>query len=189
MNSFELNKIMGAILGTCLMLVALNITAGAVFTPAKPAKPGYAIAVPEKPKGDQKGAPAQQDPPVEQVLAKADVARGQQAAQKCLTCHTFDKGGRPLVGPNLWGVIGRPKASVTGFNYTPGMKKMSGNWTVQDLYEFLANPRAMAQGTAMTLNVSRATERADIIAYLNSQSDNPQPLPKAAEAPGAPKAQ
>ena len=76
MDSFELNKIMGAILGTCLGLLSLNIAANAIFSPGKPAKPGYEIAVPETPAGGQPAAPAQQDPPVAELLANADVARG-----------------------------------------------------------------------------------------------------------------
>src|SRR5882757_5239062 len=60
MDSFELNKILGAILGTCLGVLTINIAAGAIFTPAKPAKPGYEIAVPEK--KDGAGAkPAEQE--------------------------------------------------------------------------------------------------------------------------------
>jgi cytochrome c len=184
MDSFELNKILGAVLGTCLFLVALNITAGAIFTPARPAKPGYEIVVPEHPEGGTgpAAAPAQ-DPPVETLLAKADVSRGEKSAQKCAACHTFDKGGRQLVGPNLWGVIGRPKASQPGFNYSPALKAMGGSWTVDDIYHFIANPKAMIPGTAMTFaGVPRPAERADIIAFLNTKSDNPAQLPKAAEA-------
>jgi cytochrome c len=185
MDSFELNKILGAVLGTCLFLVSLNIAAGAIFTPTKPAKPGYEIAVPEHPEAGTQpgGAPQSQDPPVEVVLAKADIGRGEKSAQKCAACHTFDKGGRNLVGPNLWGVIGRPKASVQGFNYSPALKAMGGSWTVDDIYHFIANPKGMIPGTAMTFaGVPRPSERADIIAFLNSKSDNPASLPKAAEA-------
>lgn len=189
MDSFELNKILGAILGTCLCVLAVNIAAGAIFTPHNPAKPGYEIAVPEqKPLGEPK--PAEPEQPIEQLLAKADVARGENSAKKCLACHTFDKGGRSLVGPNMWGIIGRPKASVPGFNYSAALKGKGGNWTIDDINQFIINPKGMVPGTNMTFTgVPRASERADIIAYLNSRSDNPAPLPKAAEAPGTPKAQ
>ena len=135
--------------------------------------------------GDQKGAPAQQDPPIEQLLASADVGRGQTSANKCVACHTFDKGGRNLVGPNLYGVIGREKGSVPGFNYSAAFRKtMKGTWTPQDISDFVKNPKAMVPGTKMTFaGIPRASERADLIAFLNSKSDNPQTLTKAAQAP------
>jgi cytochrome c len=191
MDSFEINKILGAILGTCLGVLAINIAAGAIFSPPKPAKPGYEIEVPEQaPAGDAKPAAPEQVEPIEQLLAKADVGRGENSVKKCAACHTFDKGGRTLVGPNLWGVVGRPKASVPGFNYSAALKSKGGNWTIEEINQFIANPKAMVPGTSMTFaGISRAGERADIIVYLNSRSDSPAPLPKAAEAAGAPKAQ
>ena len=191
MDSFELNKILGAILGTCLGVLTINIAAGAIFAPGKLAKPGYEIAVPEKPPGGE-GKPAEQEQPqpIEQLLAKADLARGESSAKKCAACHTFNKGGRTLVGPNLWGVVGRPKASEAGFNYSAAMKAKGGNWSIDELNLFIANPKGDIPGTNMTFaGLPRATERADVIVYLNSLADNPAPLPKAAEAPGAPKPQ
>jgi cytochrome c len=185
MNSFELNKIMGAVLATCLGLLSLNIAASAIFHPATPAKPGYEIVLSEQPARDQKGAPAQQEPPIADLLAKADVARGQTSANKCVACHTFDKGGRNLVGPNLYGVLGREKGSEPGFNYSAAFKKiMKGPWTAQELSDFVKNPKGMVPGTNMSFaGISRATERADLISFLNSKSDNPQNLTKAAQAP------
>lgn len=185
MDSFELNKIMGAILGTCLGLLSLNIAANAIFHPAKPAKPGYEIVLSEQPARDQKGAPAQQEPPIAELLAKADVARGQTSANKCAACHTFDKGGRALVGPNLYGILGREKGSVAGFNYTAAFRKtMKGPWTAQEISDFVKNPKVMVPGTSMSFpGIPRAGERADLITFLNSKSDNPQNLTKAAQAP------
>jgi cytochrome c len=189
MDSFEVNKILGAILGTCLAMLAINIAAGAIFAPEKLAKPGYEVTVPEQtPSG--KPAELEKQQPIEQLLANADVKRGENSAKKCQACHTFNKGGRNLVGPNLWGVVGRPRASEAGFNYSAAMKGKSGNWTIDDLNQFITNPRGFVPGTNMTFaGIPRGTERADVIAYLNSLSDNPAPLPKAAEAAGGAKPQ
>jgi cytochrome c len=189
MDSFEMNKILGAILGTALVLVALNIASGAIFAPEKPEKPGYNIVVPKKETGTQP-APAEKEPPIAQLLASAEPKRGEDAAKVCLACHTFEKGGPAKIGPNLWGVVGRARAAMAGFDYSTGMKDMGGKWTVEDLNQFLAKPQAFVSGTKMTFGgLTRPQTRADVIAYLNSLSDNPAPLPKAADAGGAAKAQ
>jgi cytochrome c len=185
MDSFELNKVLGAILGTCLFLVALNIAAGALFAAPKPAKPGYEIAVTEQPAaGGGGGAAPAQDEPIEKLLASASPERGEASAKKCQACHTFNKGEPNRVGPNLYGVVGRDRASAPGFNYSAAMKAKGGKWTAEDLNHFLTNPRGFIPGTSMTFQgLPRGSERADVITFLNSKSDNPAPLPKAAEAP------
>jgi cytochrome c len=188
LDSFEMNKVLGAVLGTCLVVVALNIAAGAVFAPGKLEKPGYEIDVPKSGPGPAQ-TPAQPDVPLGQLLASADVSRGSDSAKKCATCHTFEKGGRALVGPPLWGIVGRSKASVAGFNYSPGLKQAGGNWTIADLFNFVTNPKAMVPGTAMSFTgINRAGERADLMAYLNSLADNPAPLNKGAEIPATTRA-
>ncbi len=184
MDSFELNKILGAFLFTCLALLSLNIAAEAVFHPVKPAKPGFDVVVVEKaPAG---GAAPAADEPIAQRLASASVEKGESAAKKCAACHTYGKGEPDRVGPNLYGVVGRPKGTEGGFAYSPAIKGKGGNWTVEDLDAFLAAPAKYAPGTKMSFaGLPRGSERADLIAYLNSKSDNPQPLPKAADAGGA----
>jgi len=187
MNSFELNKILGAILATCLIMLALNIGAGAIFAPEKPSKPGFNIAVKEPGDEGQKAAPKEAEQPIETLLAKASVEKGQGTAKQCQACHTFEKGGPNRVGPNLWGIVNRPRASEAGFNYSAAMKGKGGNWSYEELNKFLANPRGYIPGTAMTFaGLSRPEQRADVIDYLHTLADSPAPLPKAAE--GAPSA-
>jgi cytochrome c len=180
MDSFEFNKVLGAVLGTCLFVIALNITAGAIFAPQKPAKPGYAVAVEEHP-GETKAAAAPSEP-IETLLASASAERGQNTAKQCQACHSFEKGGPNKVGPNLYGVVNRPRASEPGFNYSPAMKAKGGTWTYDELNKFLANPQAYIPGTAMGFaGIPRDNQRADLIAYLRTLADSPAPLPKAAE--------
>ncbi len=186
MNSFELNKILGAVLGTCLILLALNIGAGALFAPEKPAKPGYAIAVQEHAAG---GTEAAKEPevPMETMMASASVEKGQATSKQCGACHTFEKGGPNRVGPNLYGIVGRPRASEAGFNYSAAMKAKGGTWTFGELFAFLGNPRGYVPGTNMTFaGLSRGQQRADVIDYLNTLSDSPLPMPKAAANAPAP---
>jgi cytochrome c len=188
MNSFELNKIMGAILGTCLITLALNIGAGAIFAPEKPAKPGYNIAVQEH-GGGAAGPAKEAEEPMEVMMASASVEKGQATAKQCGACHTFEKGGPNRVGPNLYGIVGRARASEAGFNYSAAMKAKGGTWTFGELYAFLANPRGYIPGTNMTFaGLARGQQRADVIDYLHTLSDSPLPLPKAAANAPAPAA-
>jgi cytochrome c len=183
MDSFEFNKIIGAVLFTCLCVVALNITAEAIFSPPKPAKPGYEIAIPEHAPAAAPAAPSQpaaQEEPIEKLLASATPQRGEEVARQCMACHNFQKGGPNAVGPNLYGIVGRPRASAPGFAYSDAMKAKGGEWTIDDLNKFLTKPQDFVPGTKMTFpGLPRESQRADVIAYLNTLSDDPKPLPTA----------
>jgi cytochrome c len=183
MDSFDLNKIIGAVLGTCLVLLITNFTAHALFTPENPKKPGFEIAVKEEGEGGAKGAaaPAPSEP-IEKLLQTASIEKGAAAAKKCAACHDFSKGGPNKVGPNLYNVVGRERASEPGFNYSAGMKAKTGKWTFDDLNQFIANPKGFVPGTAMGFaGIAKDTERADVIDYLHTLSENPLPLPTAAK--------
>jgi len=180
MNSFEINKILGALLGTCLVLVAMHIASGAIFEQEPPAKPGYVVVVKEE--ATESAAPAEPQVPFETLLAGASADRGAQTAKQCIACHNFQEGAGPKVGPDLYGVVGRPVASVPGFNYSAALKGLGGTWSFDALNKWLTKPSADAPGTAMTFaGLSNAKQRADVIAYLDSLSPHPMPLPKASD--------
>jgi cytochrome c len=186
MESFEINKILGALLGTCLVLVSMHIASGAIFSPAPPAKPGYEIAVKEEQPAGGAAPAAAAEVPIESMLATATVDHGAQVAKQCAACHNFQEGQGAKVGPDLYGVVGRPVASVAGFNYSAALKAKGGTWTFDTLNTWLTKPSAYAPGTAMTFaGLSNEKQRADVIDYLDSLSANPVPLPTAQAAPPA----
>jgi cytochrome c len=168
MNSFEINKFLGALLGTCLVLMAIHLASGAIFYTPAPAKPGY----------DEAAKSA--EVPIETLLASASVEHGAQVAKQCGTCHNFQEGQGPKVGPDLYGVVGSKVASKPGFNYSAALKAKGGTWTFDELDKWLKDPRADVPGTAMTFaGIANEKQRADVIVYLNSLSKSPLPLPTA----------
>ncbi len=178
MNSFELNKVLGAVLGTCLILLAIHLGAQSIFATEKPEKPGYKIVVAKA----ETGKPAAKEPevPLPVLLAKASVDKGKSIARQCQACHNFAKGGPNMVGPNLYNIVGSDRGEGRGgFNFSEAMKKKGGKWTFEELFKFIHDPRGYIPGTAMTFaGIKSPQQRADVIAYLDTLSDNPVPLPK-----------
>lgn len=120
--------------------------------------------------------------PVLAMLAGADVAKGEQIAKVCATCHSLAKGGANAIGPGLYGVVGHPKGAHAGFSYSEGMKAKGGYWTLSDLNHFLWKPKWFVEGTKMTfVGIKKPQDRADLIAYLRTLSDSPVPLPSAGD--------
>jgi cytochrome c len=177
MNSFEINKYLGALLGTCLIVLAIHIFSGAIFASPAPAKPGYEVAVKEEKAGPGEAAKSA-EVPFDTLLASASVEHGAQVAKQCGACHNFQEGQGPKVGPDLFGVVGRQVASKAGFNYSAALKAKGGTWSFDELNKWLKDPRADVPGTAMTFaGLSSEKQRADVVAYLNSLSKSPLPLP------------
>jgi cytochrome c len=193
MDSFELNKFLGALLGTCLVLLAVHIASGAIFATPVPAKPGYIIEVKQEAPAVPGAAAKPAEAPIENFLASASVQEGAETAKECELCHNLGKGQGAKIGPDLYGVVGRKVASEAGFNYSsalkdsPAAKSGDGTWTFDKLNTWLTNPRADVPGTLMTFaGIESEKQRANVIAYLNSNSDKPLPLPKTAQAQPAP---
>jgi cytochrome c len=179
METTNANKIALAVLGALLGTMALGVFSNAVFAPEKAARPGYALPGGEAAAAPAAAAPAAPEVPLSALLAKADAAKGQNDVKTCQACHSFDKGGVAKVGPPLWGVVGRPIASVAGFAYSDGLKAIGGDWTYEKLDHWITKPTAMDPGTKMAFpGEAEATKRADILAYLQKQSDSPVPFPQ-----------
>ena len=120
--------------------------------------------------------------PVLAMLASADAAKGEQIAKVCATCHNFTKGGPNMIGPDLYGIVGRAKGGHEGFAYSDGMKKKGGNWTMSDLNHFLWKPKWFVEGTKMSfIGLKKPEDRAAVIAYLRTLSDSPAGMPSASD--------
>ena len=180
MDSWTFNKIAGAVLGTGLMVLALQNVSGILFHHEAPSieKPGFMIAVAEAaaPATGGEAAPAVS---IGTLLAAADPAKGLGEAKACNACHLFQKGAGKKTGPELYNVVERQIASVAGFEYSKGAKEKSAEkWTYENLNTFLKAPKAYIKGTKMSFGgIPNDKKRADLIAYLASLSDAPKPFP------------
>ena len=185
------NTISGWVLGAGIVALGAGILPSEFFHAERPEKMGYPIeGVAEE------GAGGAAEEPIETLLASADPAAGEKVFAKCAACHTITPGGAAGVGPNIYGVMGKPHGAQPGFAYSAALKGKPGNWDWASMSEWLKSPRKYAEGTKMTFaGLSNAKDRANLLAYINQQSPSPLPLPTApaageipADNPGGPAA-
>ncbi|MCH8197963.1 MAG: cytochrome c family protein [Proteobacteria bacterium] len=184
MSVFEWNKIIGAVLLVALVTKAIDTVVDGLTSPVELAKNVYLLGAPELPAAPEPAkapakAPAKEGPgKIGPLLASASASTGKKTARKCTVCHSFKKDGAKKIGPPLWNVVNAKRARAAGFRYSSGMTKAGGEWGYAELNDFIANPKKSIPGTRMIFaGVKKASDRADIIAYLRSLSDNPAPLP------------
>lgn len=181
MNSFEFNKIAGAVLASALVLFAISELSKIVMAPTVPAENAYAIDTGETATADSSAAPAAEEGPALGVLlASADAANGEKVFKKCSACHTTTEGGADKIGPNLYGILENNKGASASFGYSAALKEMGGTWSYADLDAFLTKPKAFVKGTKMSFSgIKKAADRADVILYLRSLGKDSVALPAA----------
>lgn len=171
------NTIAGWVLGAGIAALGLSIVTGMASRSHAPEKPGFAIEA-------EAEGPVESGPPLEALLASADLAKGEAVFAKCVACHTINSGGATGIGPNLYGIMGAKHAHIAGFAYSDAIASIAGPWDWKAMDEWLASPRKYAPGTKMSFaGLSKPEDRANLIAWLNTQGSNlPLPPVPAAEA-------
>ena len=182
MSGFEINKILASILVAIIIFVIIGFVGNFIvkINYNESLVKAYKIDLPET-SADSTIQKATNDEIVESIsslLASASLERGEKIFNKCGSCHNYKKGSKSKIGPNLWDLINRPKASVSGFAYSKSLSEYGGKWTFEELNEFLYNPKEYISGTKMNFaGLNNVKDRANLILWLKQQSDNPIPLP------------
>ena len=169
MDSFELNKIAGAVLFTLLVYLGVQ-NLGDILFQTEPADPqAYVVEGVIEEGAVAPVAEAEEIVPIAELLQTASIEKGMKTAKKCVSCHSFEAGGANKIGPALWGVVDRSVGAVAGFTYSEALGSHGGNWDYEELNGFLENPKKYAEGTNMAFaGLRKASDRANIIAYLDS---------------------
>ena len=176
MDTFELNKIVGAVLSALLFIFGMRAID---LTLARPplVHPGYQLPSSTQSPGATTTSVSESLPPIAELLKLGNAADGKDVFKICQACHSGEKNGGAKVGPNLWGIVGRNVASYPGFDYSPAMRNKGGQWTLDSLAHYLRDPRAAVPGTKMTFGgVLDNADLASLLHYLRSLSDNAAPL-------------
>ncbi len=192
MDSFEFNKIVGAVLFAVLVLFGMRTVSNLLFAAHPPEKPGYEVEIAEADDAAGKGEEKKEEVSIAMLMQTADAEKGAKVFKKCAQCHSVEEGKAKPTGPTLYGVLGREKGTAE-YAYSTAIKEKGGNWGYEQLDGFIAAPKKWLPGTKMAFaGIKRPNQRADLIAYLRSLSASPLPLPEApaaeakAEQPEAP---
>jgi cytochrome c len=181
MDSFEWNKVLGALLALAFVVLGANFLADGIYHAGNPETEGFAIAGGEATAATAKPDSGPTVEPIAAMLAGADLAAGEKVGKKCAACHNFNEGGGKKVGPGLYGVVNRPIASVADFGYSSALKTYAADktWTYEELNGFLYKPKAHVKGTSMGFaGLKKTADRAAMIAYLRSLAAAPAALPE-----------
>ena len=179
MDSFELNKIIAAILMVALLLIGLDKIADGVFHVKKPKNPGYVVEVETQSINNaSETTSGEVKIDINAIMVQGDAEHGKKVFKKCAACHSISKGGGNKIGPALYNVVGRTIGGVSDYKYSKALAAYGKEWNFEELNGFLTNPAAYLKGTKMAYaGLRKEKDRASIIKYLNQKSDNPQPLP------------
>ena len=179
MDSFELNKIIAAILMVALLVIGLGKIADGVFHVKKPKNPGYQVEVESQlTSGTSQAAEVAEKIDIGAFMTLGDVASGEKIFKKCAACHSINKGGKNKIGPALYNVVGRAVGGVDNYKYSKTLASYGKEWTFGELNGFLIKPSSYLKGTKMSYaGLRKEKDRASVIKYLNQNSDNPKPLP------------
>ena len=180
MDSFEINKIVAAILLVALLLIGISKLSSVIFYVEKPKTPGYAVDVKQSTTTQLKteGENVEQKVDIAALMAMGDVATGEKVFKKCAACHSIVKGGKNAIGPALYNVVGRKVGAIEEYKYSKALAAYDKNWTFEELNGFLIKPAKWIKGTKMAYaGLRKEKDRASVIKYLNENSDSPLPLP------------
>jgi cytochrome c len=180
--SLETNKALAALLTAGIIASGSGVISRILYHPSMPEENAYVIEVADE-TGEGEAVAEAEAAPLPVLLAAASPEEGEGEARACGACHSFEQGGANKIGPALWGVVGRDIASVEGFAYSDALLGLEGEWTFEQLYGFIHDPKGYAPGTKMTFaGVRDPEDLANVLVYLRSLADEPVPLPEAAEA-------
>ena len=178
MDSFELNKIIGAILLVALLVIGLGKVSNLVFKVNKPEKAGYEVEVETIQTKNLPEEEVKEEVDIASILSMGDLAHGEKVFKKCAACHSIKSGGGNKIGPALYNVVGRKVGILNDYKYSKALAEYGKNWSFEELNGFLLKPKNWIKGTKMAYaGLKKENDRASVIKYLNKNSDNPKPLP------------